>query len=391
MNKFFFIAVLTFSFLIASCTSTKKVSEDFSVQIEEKKERLSLIFAGDIMAHKPNYNMKNYDKIWADIKPYIEDSDFAFANLEAPVVKDLPFSPYPDFNMQPSFPLSAINAGFNVFSNVNNHTNDQGLTGILETRKWSVETEAEFEHSNRPVYFCGINEKPHEPISFKIIKKGKWKILFVAVTEILNRPNYRSYLNYIVASRQNWNEFIEYLVKLRAENPCDIMVLSIHTDEPEYVLPVSQKRKEYYYELTEKCADVVWTNHPHIVREREILGENETKLLKKVIIYGNGNVISGQRWEPDFKNPKNPRDDTGDGMMMKVVFCKDKNNPIPYIERTETKFITTYINTAWEFVVKFLDDDFINYLNEVGRTNWANYIQERKKITESIKETILWQ
>lgn len=350
-----------------------------------------MIFAGDIMAHKSNYSMKNYDKIWFDIKPFLQDSDFSFANIEAPVVKNLPFSPYPNFNMQPSFPIAAINAGFNVFSNVNNHTNDQDLEGIVETRKWALETEKKFADSERPVFFCGINETPNEPISYKIIKKGKWKILFVAVTEILNRPDYRSYLNYIVASRKNWNDFTEYLVKLRAENPCDLMVLSVHTDEPEYIQPVSSKRKEYYYELTEKCVDVLWANHPHIVREREIIGESETNLLKKVIIYGNGNVISGQRWQPDFKNPANPRDNTGDGMMMKIVFCKNKKNPLPYIESTETKFITTYINTAWEFVLKFLDNDFINYLNEIGRTDWASYIQARKNITENIKETTIWK
>lgn len=384
MSFKYFYAITAAVFILFSCKSLPETEKT------EDPERLTLLFAGDIMAHRANYSMKNYSKIWKDIKPLVSGADFSFANIEAPVNKNLPFSPYPDFNMQPSYPEAAIDAGFNVFSLVNNHTNDKGLEGINETRKWAEKIEEDSKHSERPVYFCGINKSPGEKISYKIIRKGNWKILFVAVTEILNRPDYRSYLNYVVASKKNWEEFSEYLVQIRKENPCDLMILSIHTDEPEYILSAGQKRKSYYRSLISKGVDVIWSNHPHIVREREFFGENETKLLKNAIIYGNGNTISGQRWEPDFKNPENPRDDTGDGMILKIVFQKNSRQETS-IEKIETHFITTYINTAWEFVIKFLDDDFIRYLEDIGRTEWAEYIQARKKITENIKETTIWQ
>lgn len=384
MSFKYFYAITAAVFILFSCKSLPETEKT------EEPERLTLLFAGDIMAHRSNYSMKNYSKIWKDIKPLVSGADFSFANIEAPVNKNLPFSPYPDFNMQPSYPEAAIDAGFNVFSLVNNHTNDKGLEGINETRKWGEKIEEDSKLSERPVYFCGINKSPGEKISYKIIRKGNWKILFVAVTEILNRPDYRSYLNYVVASKKNWEEFSEYLVQIRKENPCDLMILSIHTDEAEYILPAEQKRKSYYRSLISKGVDVIWSNHPHIVREREFFGENETKLLKNAIIYGNGNTISGQRWEPDFKNPGNPRDDTGDGMILKLVFQKNSRQETS-IEKIETHFITTYINTAWEFVIKFLDDDFIRYLEDIGRTEWAEYIQARKKITENIKETTIWQ
>lgn len=384
MSFKYFYAITATVFILFSCKSLPETEKT------EEPERLTLLFAGDIMAHRANYSMKNYSKIWKDIKPLVSGADFSFANIEAPVNKNLPFSPYPDFNMQPSYPEAAIDAGFNVFSLVNNHTNDKGLEGINETREWGEKIEEDSKPSERPVYFCGINKSPGEKISYKIIQKGNWKILFVAVTEILNRPDYRSYLNYVVASKKNWEEFSEYLVQIRKENPCDLMILSIHTDEAEYILPAEQKRKSYYRSLISKGVDVIWANHPHIVREREFFGENETKLLKNAIIYGNGNTISGQRWEPDFKNPENPRDDTGDGMILKLVFQKNSRQETS-IEKIETHFITTYINTAWEFVIKFLDDDFIRYLEDIGRTEWAEYIQARKKITENIKETTIWQ
>ena len=106
-------------------------------------------------------------------------------------------------------------------------------------------------------------------------------------------------------------------------------------------------------------------------------------------MYANGNTISGQRWEPQFDDPYNQRDYTGDGLLFNIKLEK-KDSRIK-ITSTKPYYITTYINTAWEFVIKKLDQDFINYLYEVDRKNWATYIQKRKEICTNIKENITWQ
>ena len=382
-NVFKIVAISIFSsfFLLYSCKS---------IPVEEEKEQtISLVFAGDIMAHKENFRMKNFDKIWEDIRPITSQADFSFANLEAPVCDELPFSTYPNFNMNSPFPEAAIKAGINVFSLINNHTKDQGLKGILATLQWATEKEQKTFSSQRPIYFCGINEVPKSPISYKIIKKDDWTILFCAITETLNRPDYKSYMNYVVASKLGWQEFSEYAKKIRNENPCDLFVLAIHTDEPEYEAKVSSKRKSYYKTLLKDCdVDIIWANHPHVAREIEFYGNEQTENLEKIVIYGNGNTISGQRRNPDFKNPSNPRDDTGDGYLLNVVYSKNKNN-FHTIKSTEKILITTYINESNEFVIKKLDDNFIEQLND-NNPKWANYIQSRKQITENVKENIIW-
>lgn len=385
-KKYFLLSTLLLSLVIIGCKSTPKQSE------KEIISTISLVFAGDIMAHKPNYNMKNYNKIWQGISDIVKDSDLAFANLEAPVCDELPYSTYPNFNMHSDYPQAAIDAGFNVFSIINNHSNDQGLQGIKGTIDWAQKIENKTKDSERPVIINGLNEIPNSPVSYKLIHKGEWTILFCAITEILNRPDYRSYMNYVVSSKSGWEEFSKYILKVREENPCDLLILSIHTDEPEYISPVSLRRKEYYYKLLDECGvDIIYTNHPHIIRERELIGNSQTNYLNKAIIYGNGNLISGQRWEPDFDNPSNPRDDTGDGFIWKLTFCKSSTEISPFIKKSEPFYITTYINTAWEFVIQKLDDNFIEYLNEIGRKKWAGYIKRRKQISEQTKETIIWQ
>ena len=76
---------------------------------------------------------------------------------------------------------------------------------------------------------------------------------------------------------------------------------------------------------------------------------------------------------------------------MEINFSKSKFEGKPFINDYKTHFITTYINSNWEFIIKKLDDDFINYLAENGQPKWSKYIQERKKITEQTKETITWR
>ena len=117
--------------VLFSCQSAKK----------EAPQNLRLLFAGDIMAHTQNFSMADYNLIWDDIREQVEAADFSFANLEAPVFAERPFESYPTFNMQPSYPAAAFDAGFNLISLANNHTNDMGSPGIKATNEWSKEVE----------------------------------------------------------------------------------------------------------------------------------------------------------------------------------------------------------------------------------------------------------
>ncbi len=378
--------------LLSGCaTAPEKTERRPAPAAEPAEERLTLLFAGDVMAHRPNFAMSDYSKIWADIRDLAGQSDLAFANIEAPVDGGRPFSTYPNFNMRPSYPEAAAQAGFNVFSLVNNHTNDQGLEGIQATFGWAQRLQAETAGSARPLYFGGINRTAGEGISCRIIRAGAWSVLFCAVTEILNRNDFRSYLNYVPSSEQGRSEFAESVARLRGENPCDLFILSFHSDEPEYVKGVPERRRAYYYRLLDAGVDVLWANHPHVVRERELVGSAETGRRGKLILYGNGNTVSGQRWEPQLDNPSGPREDTGDGLLFRVTYTKRADGSPPEIAETEAHYITTYINTAREFVIKKLDDGFIRSLEEAGRPEWASYMRGRKKITEETKEIITWR
>ena len=232
---------------------------------EEIQHNITLLFAGDIMAHKPNYSMSDYSLIWKDIAPLALSCDFSFANIEAPVDDSIPCASYPRFNMHSEYPEAAIRAGFNVFSLVNNHSNDQGLSGMKHTREWAEKTESAHKGTEREVFFSGLKKSGGDAIGYKIIKKNGWTIIFCAVTEVLNEKDHIEYMDYVPPAHDAREAFGNRIRHIRAENPCDIFILSIHANVPEYIRSVSQAQRSYYYKLLDCGADIIWANHPHVV------------------------------------------------------------------------------------------------------------------------------
>jgi poly-gamma-glutamate synthesis protein (capsule biosynthesis protein) len=389
-------------FFLVSCKTIPKrtFSETSAVPAAPEQQKapeailpsptLTLLFGGDIMAHRPNFGMNNFSTIWKDTAALIKSADFSFANIEAPVDDDLPYSSYPDFNMQHEYPEAAADAGFNVFSLVNNHSNDQGYSGMMHTYNWAEKVSRKTADSERPVYFCGLHNTKNEPVSYISINKADWKIIFCAVTEVLNRNDCREYMNYVSPDAKSRKTFEEYIQEIKRQNPCDVFILSIHAAVPEYIHTISSGQRKYYYDLLGSGVDIIWANHPHVVLERELVGDKGADNYSKLIMYANGNTISGQRWDPKFDSPSGIREYTGDGLLYKVTYKKSTDSSSVFIADTESYYITTYINTAYQFVIKFLNDDFIHYLKNAGRNKWASYISERKKIMEKTKETKTW-
>jgi len=367
----------------SSLESEKKASETL-------QHNLTLLFAGDIMAHKPNYSMSDYSLIWKDIAPLARSCDFSFANIEAPVDDSIPYATYPRFNMHHEYPEAAISAGFNVFSLVNNHSNDQGLSGIKHTREWAEKTESAHKGKEREVFFSGLKESGGDAIGYKIIKKNGWTIIFCAVTEVLNEKDHIEYMDYVPPAPDAREAFGNRIRQIRAENPCDIFILSIHANVPEYIRSVSASQRAYYYKLLDCGADIIWANHPHVVQEREFIGKKSERRFSKLILYANGNTISAQRYKPAFDTPDAPHEYTGDGLLYKVLYYKKEEGGIAILHETEAHYITTYITTAYQFVIKYLDDDFIDYLRDVERIDWMRYIAARKTIMENTRVRKTW-
>ncbi len=390
--------------LLFSCGTTDKSADDSVLEeliqapveeeiLEEDDGTISLLFAGDIMAHSVNYAISDFPKIWRDVKYLIEPCDLAFANIEAPIDDTKKPHTYPNFNMSQAYVEAAVDAGFDVFSLCNNHTNDQGLNSMKETQKTADRLVQRSKERGEDIYFSGLKEDKAAELTYNLIEKKGWKILFLPVTEILNQPANSDYINYIQNTEAAHKEFEKKVKELREKNPCDLFVVSIHAYEVEYSRTIPDSRDEFYMELLKAGADIVWSNHAHIIKDRKYVFYHQTN-SQKVIMFANGNTISGQRTEPQLTstNPIGERDNTGDGLMVKLTFKKQEDGNPPCLINSENLFITTYINTAFEYVVKPLNQDFIDYLWDVPRSDWARYIKRRIEINKKYtKDIIVWQ
>lgn len=347
-------------------------------EVKPVASRLVLTFGGDIMAHTPNFKMADYSMIYADIEEIIQNDDLTFANLETPVHDGRPYENYPTFNVQPPYAQAAIDAGFDVFSLANNHTNDQGLEGMERTLSFFQSKEAE------GVYAAGIKSAGHKGFTYQLIEKDDWKILFVAVTEILNSFTDYQKLDYVAPSASRRKTLFQELAQLRQENPCDVFVLSLHTCEDEYVHEITQVRRDFYRSLLDSGVDFVWANHPHLAKEWEVFRAQDEDFPHAMAMYALGNTISGQRTNPQFTKPETNRDYTGDGYLIQVVLEKDEADSDFRITDITPHLITTYIEENNNYLIRRLNDDFIQELRNEGNEKWANYLAARKALMEKI-------
>lgn len=423
--KIYFIFLILFavsSYIFSSCISTRQASETAGSQkeiTEEEKiakkiaegyydthfadgspivtratefanmDNLLITFAGDIMAHNSNWAKGNFNLIYEDIEEYLQESDFAFANLETPVCDDRPFSSYPNFNVHSTYAQAAIDAGFNVFSLANNHTNDQNLSGINNTKKYFDNKRTETADSERPVYAAGLKETANGPLSYEVIKKNGWTILYASITEILNTGAYSAYIDYFYPSKNQRNLLKDQIRQLREDHDCNMFVLGIHCGETEYILSIDEKWRSFYFELLELGVDVVWVNHPHVSKGWEVIADSEG-IPRKMIFHSMGNTISGQRTNPSFTRPETNRDYTGEGYMTQVRFVKDEKGI--RIASINPLILTTYITPEKMYVIKVLDDNFIEELIKNNIKSWPDYLKARKTLMEKIQgTTTIWE
>ncbi len=349
----------------------------------ENKYPLNLSFCGDIMGHKNNWIVSDYSKAYEDVLPFLLHDDLTFANFEIPVCNSLPYSNYPRFNVHSEYADEAIKAGFNVFSLINNHTNDQYLTGILSTYKYFTSKRS------HDIYSAGIKMKDSEEISYDIIECNGWRILFCAVTEILNDYRVLTRLDYFAPTEKGHEKLKTALKNVTQKHQHDLFILSLHCNEPEYVLKVKESRKQYYRELLDCGVDIISANHQHVMQEWEILKNKQTGKNDKLIIYGLGNFLSGQRRVINYEKPQDVMEYIGDSIILQthITWPVDIINVRPV-------YITNYIDEdivpgERYFLVKHFSQSFIENVMKKDK-RLGQYYKKRYDACRAVQGKHKW-
>ncbi len=264
-------------------TSSLNSDSIYSEKNKNKKDSLiSLIGVGDIMLgsnypHSSSLPPDDGRFLLDSVKNFLNKADIVFGNLEGtfldkggdPKICNTPDNCY-SFRTPENYCGILKNAGFNLVSLANNHSNDMGEEGRESTIRTLKKNKIEF---------AGYSDIPSV-----IFEKDKTKYGFTAFA-----PNY---------SAQDINDLANAVKTVKElKEKCDIVIVSFHGGAEGSSAVRVTKRKEFFLEedrgdvfefahsVINAGADIVLGHGPHVPRALELY-------KNKLIAYSLGNFCT---------------------------------------------------------------------------------------------------
>lgn len=265
-------------------------------------DSLTFKFVGDVIFGR--YRASGFDAIpedgyavFDDIQPALE-ADVLVANLETPLVRDLPMqSPIGSkfrFGASMEHAKQLVDAGFTAVSLANNHWYDMRLEGVEQTPLILEEL---------GIVPLGAATREAEVFRVQTIEESGWKIGFMALTNRSNAPQREDVPTLPFLSAHAIPETVSPVLEA-ARDAHDMLIVQIHWGE-EYEDGPSFAQVKAAHSMIDAGADMVIGHHPHVLQGVEIYNEG-------VIAYSLGNFV--------FENTNDPPRLTG---VLEVVAKRD--------------------------------------------------------------------
>ena len=288
MRNQFLICVILFTLTnntSASFQEEKKVIDStYSIDNE-----ISFLFMGDFMQHGPqikaakdsngNYNYEHYFEYTESL---IKEVDFAIANLEV-TLAGKPYSGYPRFSAPDAYAVAIKDAGFDVLTTANNHSNDRGSLGLIRTIR--ILDSLNIKHLG--TYQDSIEKNENYPL---IIEKNGIKVGLLNYTYGTNglETQYPNIVNMIDEKK------ILKDIRLCKQKQVDKIIAIAHWGK-EYLSFPDQYQKRWGEWMFSNGIDIIIGGHPHSVQPAEYRKSNLNQ--DQLIIWSLGNIVSNQRKE----------------------------------------------------------------------------------------------
>ena len=292
-SKYVFLRQLIYClllFIVLFAYSCRQSSQSIEITLHSdinNSDRVTLVFAGDVMRHLPQMNAAyndstnslDYSRCFQYIRHKIESADLAICNFET-VLAGKPFTGFPRFSAPDELLFALKNTGFDVMQLANNHILDRGSAGIERTLNL-IRSEDMFTTGA----YVDIAQRNRE---FPLILTVKGvKIAFLNYTYgTLGLPDTRRN----IVNRLDTSLIYNDISKVKLLSP-DVIVALVHWGE-EYRR--SYNVNQYFWAdfLISKGINLIIGSHPHVVQEA-VLYERDEFLVP--VFYSLGNFISNQR------------------------------------------------------------------------------------------------
>lgn len=252
---------------------------------------VSIAAVGDNLIHSSIYNQAKarasdggYDFTYAyeNAAYLIERADMAIINQETLICNDM-YDPssYPRFNSPTALGDYMLEIGFDVFTIANNHTLDKNKDGLIacldywDSRESAIVAGAYRNAEDR----ANIRTGEFEGITFS----------FLSYTEYLNGLSLPSDSVLEIGDALDIDTMVAEITE--ANKISDVCVVALHWGVENSDI-ISDYQRCIAQKLAEAGADIIIGNHPHVLRDIEIIErEDGTSAL---CAYSLGNFISAQ-------------------------------------------------------------------------------------------------
>ena len=300
-----------------------------SEYIKHSNEKIKLVAVGDMMIGT-NFPSVKYlpqddgEKIFEDVKSFIQNADIAFGNLEGTILsgegevkKCSDIKKCYAFKSPDSYVDIYKNTGFDILSLANNHINDFGKIGRKNT---------EYLLKKNGINYSGTIETPYSTFYKKNTKFG-----FVSFSPNKGTIQINDY------------DEAKRIIKL-LDSSCDIVIVSFHgggegieynrvTREREYFLGEDRGNPYEFSRIAiDSGADIVLGHGPHVLRAFDLYKD-------KFIAYSLGNFATYARFNLRGLRGLSPLveveiDNNGNFLGGKIISAKQIGLGIPVIDNT---------------------------------------------------------
>lgn len=236
---------------------------------------VSIIMAGDVMLdrtirQKAENSPESYDGFFASTTQFFKSADIAVANLEGPITSnpsktylaDGSYSSELTFTFDPATAEALVHAGLSLVSLANNHTDNFGMKGFLETEKWL--DAAGLRHFGSYWNATGTEA---------VFDTKGMKIAFVGYHQFY----------------PDFDHIISDVKRLTADG--DFVIVMPHWGV-EYQPHPNDLQKKQAQELVAAGAKAIIGAHPHVIEDHEWIGQVP-------VFYSLGNFLFDQYFSPE--------------------------------------------------------------------------------------------